>query len=108
MIEEIQTEVRQGNLNPNRAAILMSKLSSLIGNCNEEIREADLEYNRRLLECLETHEKANRAKIVAETSDEYSRKRKAMNTKELTIEMIRSLKYLLKAFGEEQQVSKYQ
>ncbi len=101
MIHAIQVEVRDSDLQPDRAAELLNRLTALLGNCNAEIREADLEYSLRLLAFLETEDKANRARIRAETTPEYSRKREARDTKELCIELARSMKYYLRAKEEE-------
>jgi len=101
MIHEIQVEVRESDLQPDRASELLNRLTALLGNVNDEIREADMAYAVRLLQCLDSEERANRAKIRAETTPEYSRKREARDVKELTLEMIRSLKYYLRAKEEE-------
>ena len=105
MIHDMQREVRDTDLQPDRASELLTRLSALLGNVNDEIREADMEYSCRLLMFLDSEEKANRAKIRAETTPEYSRKREARDVKELTLEMIRSLKYYLRAKEEELRVT---
>ena len=108
MIHEIQVEVRDTDLLPDRAAELLNKLTALLGNINDEIREADHDYACLLLEHLETEAKANRAKIKAETSQFYMRKREARDVKELALEMIRSLKYYLRAKEEELRLASHQ
>ena len=65
-------------------------------------------YAIRLLQCLDAEEKANRAKIMAETTPEYSRKREARDVKELSLEMCRSLKYYLRAKEEELRLASHQ
>lgn len=106
MIRAIQTEVRvTADLQPDRAAELLNRLTALLGNVNDEIREADAEYAVVLLQHLESEEAANRAKIRAETTPAYQRKREARDTKELAIELARSLKYFLKAKAEEMRLS---
>ena len=97
MVKEMQREIRDTDLQPDRAAELLVKLTALLGNCNDEIREADHFYAEVLLGYLDSNEAANRAKIRAETSEQYMRKRKARDTKELVVELVRSLKYLLKS-----------
>jgi hypothetical protein len=106
LIRDIQIEVRDTELQPDHAADLLNKLTALLGNCNEEIREADVEYARVLLTHLESEEAANRAKIRAETTPEYQRKREARDTKELATELIRSLKYYLRSKEEEMRLSR--
>lgn len=101
MIARIQAELRKGALEPDSAREHLIQLTALYGNCLQEIREADAAYARVLLACLESSEKANRAKIRAETSPEYRRKCEARDTKELVIESIRALKYYLRSQEEE-------
>jgi hypothetical protein len=102
MVRLIQVEIRdQPDLQPDRAAELLNKLTALLGNLNEEIRVADSEFATVLLQHLDSEEAANRAKIRAETTPAYQRKREARDTKELAIELIRSLKYYLKSKREE-------
>jgi hypothetical protein len=108
LIRSMQAEIRDTDLQPERAADLLAKLSALLGNLNDEIREADSAYAVVLLDCLSRDEAANRAKIRAEISPEYRRKREARDLKELTIELTRSLKYYLKAKQDEYQIARHQ
>jgi len=107
-VHVIQREVRDTDLLPDRASSLLTQLSALLGNINDEIRAADMDYAVRLLSCLDSEETANRAKIRAETSPEYMRKREARDTKELALEMCRSLKYYLRAKEEELRLASHQ
>ena len=50
---------------------------------------------------LDENKAANRARIVSETTPEFQRRSEARDTKELVIELIRSLKYILRAAEEE-------
>lgn len=107
MIRAIQREIRDtADLQPDRAAELLNRLTALIGNCNDEIREADAIYAAVLLKHLESEEAANRAKIRAETTPEFIRKREARDIKELAVELSRSLKYFLRAKAEEMGLSR--
>lgn len=106
LIRGFQREIRDTDLQPDRAADILTKLTALIGNCNDEIREADADYATVLLSFLQADEAANRAKIRAETTPAYQRKREARDAKELVIELCRSLKYLLKAKADEMQLSR--
>ena len=102
LVREMQVEIRDTpDLSPDRASALLNRLTALLGNCNDEIREADAEYAAVLLEALKTNEVASRAKIWAETTPQYARKREARDTKELVVELVRSLKYFLKSKQEE-------
>ena len=109
LIKSYQREVQQTpDLLPERAAELLMQLTSLLGNCSDEIREADSQYAVTLLHFLDTEKKANRAKIRAEISPEFRRKQEARDTKELVIELTRSLKYYLKAKQDEYAMSRHQ
>lgn len=105
LIAQAQTELRETDVSPERARELLAHLSALMGNCNDEIRKADAAYAAHLLSCLDSDEAANRAKIRAETSPEFQRKREARDAKELVVEMIRSLKYLLRSVEEEMRLA---
>ncbi|MEK7111883.1 MAG: hypothetical protein AAB875_01010 [Patescibacteria group bacterium] len=107
LVQDIQGEIAKGNLMPQRAAELLVNLSALLGNIAEEITQRDYEYNLVLLQFLDNETKANRAKIKAEVSKEYLAKRRAYNTRDLAIELIRSLKYFLRAQEQEMREAKY-
>ena len=100
-IQSYQTEILSGNLLPQRSAEILTEISALLGNINEEITLRDMDYNRKLLECFEKEKSANRAKIVAGTTEEYKSMRDARNAEKTAVELIRSLKYYLKAKEEE-------
>ena len=97
IVADIQKEVGTGDLLPGRASELLNQLSAILGNCNDEIRRTDMEYNKTLLKWFNIETKANRAKISAESTPEYEAKQVARHTRELVMEMIRSLKYYLRA-----------
>lgn len=101
MVEKIRVEAGTENLQPPRGADLLRTLTSLLGNLNARIRETDMTYKKKLLQCYAQEEKANRAKIVAETTQEYLEMREARDLKELAIEITRSLKYFLRCWEEE-------
>ena len=96
-IKVIQQEIGQGDIPPTRAVEMLNQLSALLGNINDQIILCDNSYAKRLLLEYEESEKANRAKIKAEISDEYRDKMVARATKELTVELIRSLKYFIRS-----------
>ena len=75
LVASIQTEMRTTSLEPERVAEMLGKATALIGNCSDAMREADVHYNIVLLRYLDADEAANRARIRAETSPEYLRKR---------------------------------
>lgn len=109
LVRSYQHEILQTpDLLPDRAAELLTKLAALLGNVLDEIREADAQYAAVLLGYLEMETKANRATIRAEISPEYQRKREARDTKELAVELARSLKYFLRAKADELQLARHQ
>lgn len=100
-IKSIQVELRDTDVMPMRAREMLIELTALWGNCNDQVRQRDAAYAAVLLDCYKTEPKANRAKIVAETTPAYAAKREARDTKELAQELIRSLKYYLRSTEEE-------
>ena len=105
MIEEIRVESGTENLQPPRGANLLRTVTSLLGNLNARIRETDMTYKKKLLQCFSQEKKANRSKIIAETTQEYMDMREARDLKELAIEISRSLKYFLRCWEEELKAS---
>ena len=106
MVKAVQQDVAAGGLEPQAAADRLMKLTALLGNINEELRNADAHYAIVLLRYLDADEAANRAKIRAETSPEYQRRREARDIKELAQEMIRALKYYLRSAEEEMRLTR--
>lgn len=107
MVRDIQREVMSpDDLTPERARQMRLTLTALLGNCNDEIRKADVEYAAVLLRCLDECETANRARIKAETTPEYQRKREARDTHELVQELIRSLRDWLRSLEEEMRLTR--
>jgi len=100
-INNYQNEIIKGDLFPERAAEILTEISALLGNINDEMLKRDVEYNKVLLKYLEEEKTANRAKIKADISPEYELMKTARNTEKQVLEMIRSLKYLLRAKTEE-------
>jgi uncharacterized protein YlzI (FlbEa/FlbD family) len=97
----LRNEIQDGNLDPYRVSEMLVELTSLFANANEEVIDASLEYNRKLLVISEDSESVAKAKLKAETTEEWRRKRQAENLKEWCVEMIRSLKYFIKSKIEE-------
>lgn len=95
MVCAFQEEVKNTDLLPERAAEILTKLAALLGNINQEILVREMTYKKKLLECYEKETKANRAKIIAETSPEYEAYKVAINIEKLAVEIMRSLKYYL-------------
>jgi hypothetical protein len=106
MLKAAQAEMRRDDLPPGRARDLLVQLSALYGNCLDEVREADHAYAVVLLRFLDADEAASRAKIRAETSLEYLRKREADNALKLILELIRSIKVMLRSLDEEMRLAR--
>jgi hypothetical protein len=106
LVRDMQVEIRDTELPPARAAELLTKLTALIGNCNDEIRVADAEYANTLLEAMRTEGAAARARVLAETTAQFQRKREARDTKELVQELIGGLKYLLRSLEAEMRLTR--
>ena len=100
-IRAIQKELRDGSITPGITRESLVVLTALMGNVTDELRHADHAYKVVLLKCLEGEEAANRARIRAETSPEYTRMREAKDTLDLVVEMIRSCKVYLRSLDEE-------
>lgn len=105
-IRVMQVQLRDGGVTPQMARESLVMLTALFGNVNEELREADLFYKTVLLAAYQTEETANRAKIRAETSQEYLRAREAKDTRDLVVEMIRSCKVYLRSLDEEMRLAR--
>src|SRR5688572_7840667 len=107
LIREIQTEVRESqDLQPDRAAELLLRLSALYGNVLDELRAADIAYNDVLLEAMQREGAANKAKLRAQASEQYGRWRAAHDTEKLTLELTRTLKAFLRVKQEEMRLAR--
>ena len=106
MVWNMQGEILKGDLLPMRAAELLMRLTALMGNAATEIRERDAIYANVLLALLKASTKASHAKIEAETTDAFKRRQEARDTKELIVELTRSLKYLLRTAEEEMRMAR--
>lgn len=106
MVRELQREALAGNLTPSRVSEMLIELTALYGNVIEEVREAEGEYNQVLLQALSGEEAANRATIRAKTSPQYARLREATDFETLTVELIRSLKAVMKQQAEEMRLAR--
>ena len=91
---------------PSRARELLMTLTSLMGNCQQAVTATEGADTSVLSRCLDEEKKANRARIRAEMTPEYQAKQEARNTFVLVVEMIRSLKIVLKSIEEEIRLSR--
>lgn len=100
-IRKIQVDLRDGALTPDMARESLVMLTALLGNVHDEQRIRDVDYKRVLLAAYEAEKKANRARMVAETSPEYALAREAKDAGTLVQEMIRSCRAYLRSLDEE-------
>jgi hypothetical protein len=105
-IAKIQQSLRDGSVTPSLARESLVQLTALYGNVMDEARDADHAYKLVLLECLQSDEAANRARIRAEVTPEYQRARAAKDTEKLVLELIRSCKKYLSSLDEEMRLSR--
>lgn len=105
-VRKIQANLRDGALTPDMARESLVHLTAMLGNVNDEQRAADIDYKRVLLAAYESEKKANRARMVAETSSEYQRAREAKDCGSLVVEMIRSCRAYLRSLDEEMRLAR--
>jgi hypothetical protein len=97
MVKALQVEVRNGDLTPGRASEILNELAALFGNCKDAIRKADADYASVYAEAFAAEGKANRARIIAETTASYQSKQEARDTLALVEQLIGALKYFLRS-----------
>lgn len=107
LLKKRQFELKDGDLPPSRAAEILVELSSLYGNVLDEVTNREMEFNKVMQENLLEHKAATKARIAAETTDEYRSLLIAKNAEKLCVEMTRSLKYYLKSKEQEYKEAKY-
>jgi hypothetical protein len=105
-IASIHQQQLRGQTTPTEAAQWLATLGALVGNVLVEIREAEADFTAIYAKCLDEEGKANRAKIRAEMTPQWSRLREAKDTLKLVESMSASLKYLLKAHESEARLAR--
>lgn len=107
MVRKLQIEIREtADMPPHRASEILVELTALYANVIDEVRESEFAYNAVLLSHLDGEEAANRAKIRAQNTDAYRRMRLAKDTDKTVVELIRSLKTVVRARQEEMRLSR--
>jgi hypothetical protein len=102
LIREMQTEVRDSDLTPDRAAELVTKLAALYGNVLDEVRRTELAFNAVVRAYLSEDGVAlNKAEMLAKGAPEYEEWRIARDTETLTKQLLSSLKAMLRAKADE-------
>lgn len=105
-VKTIQTELRSGDVVPARARELLMTLTSLLGNCQVELSRTDAAYTVVLARELAVDQKATHAKIRAELSPEYHARQEARDVHTLVVELMRSLKTILRSIEVEMGLSR--
>ena len=106
LVNFYKREVLSGNVTPRRASEIEQQLTALLGNILDEQRIADSLYNEVLAKCMREETKANRARIIAETSQEFLRKRAVKDTHVLATQLIVSMRSMIRMATEEMRLSR--
>jgi len=94
MVQTIQHEMLGGDLTPEGTFRLLSMATSLLANCLEEIRDAEMAFNRVKATCYKREKSGKAADIEAQTTPEYWRLREAQDNHKVLEEDVRSLRKL--------------
>ena len=105
LVESYQTRVFKGNLPGQEAAEILLELSALLGNINHEIRERQQKYIQAYRELLNMESTVARARIISMATPEWLSLQEAKDEKEVTLELIRSLKFYLRNLKDELEIS---
>lgn len=108
LIDEYAKEVYNSNYTPERALKILGELASLEGNVIDFLNKCELAYNERLQKCYEVAEKANRAKLIANTSSEYKLYLGAKALYKLMSGLQSSLKHFVRAKEAERRDARFQ
>lgn len=100
-VKLIQDVMRNNDLTPATARESLVQLTGLVGNIHDEQRTAERDYKLVLLGCLNAEKRANRARIVAETTPAYDRAKTAKDLAELVTQMIITCRSYLRSLDEE-------
>lgn len=97
----IERAMLQGGLQPAQVREFLSVATALLGWCGRECVEADLAYNSHLAVCRMDAKTTAEAKITAEHSPQYRRKRIAEVEQANCEEIMRTLKAIMKSLDSE-------
>jgi hypothetical protein len=100
-IRIIERAMLQGGLHPAQAREFLSVATALLGSCNREVTEADLAFNDVLASHKAKEKSAASARIVAEATIEYRRKRYAEDEQANCEEIIKTLKVVVRSLDSE-------
>lgn len=110
MIDEYRARLLKAkDMTGDEASLVLTELSALTGNVNEEIVAREMDFNRMLNDLLNTPDMtAAKAKIRAQASEEYEALLRAKGYLVLLTEMMRALKYRLRSLELEFQAARNQ
>ena len=105
-MKKIQGELRDGALTQDLTRESLMMLTALLGNVTDELRDADIAYKLVLRTAFETEGKANRARLIAETSREYRRMREAKDTEKSVEQMIVTCRAYMRSLDSEMRLTR--
>ncbi len=100
----IERAMLVGNLYPAQVREFLSIATALLGSCGRELVEADLSFNAFLAGCRRNCKTAAQARMEAEDSPQYRRKREAEAEQANCEETVRTLKAMLRSLDSEMKV----
>ena len=107
IINEYRNKIKDStNLTPELAANYLVEITSYMGNVNERLLDAQMAYNDKLQDTLDEIKSVAKAQIKAQCSQEYRNLQEVKGYQSLMTEIIRGLKYYLRALGDEYGFSK--
>jgi hypothetical protein len=101
LVRDIQVEVRDTDLTPDRAAELVTKLAALFGSVLDEVRRTELAYCAAVRDYALDGTPIARAETLAKGTPAFEAWRLAKDTEKLTTQLLSSLKAMLRAKAEE-------
>lgn len=103
-IRVIERAMLVGSLHPAQVREFLSVTTALLGSCGREVTEADLAFKSFLAGCRRSLPSAAAARIEAEDSPQYRRKREAEAEFAQCDELVKSLKVMLRSLDSEMKV----
>ena len=105
-VAAIQRRVLTEAVTPKLASEMESQLSALLGYILHAVTDAQIAFNETLMECYAREAKANRARILAETTPQFRALREAKDAHAMAVEMIRSLRQMQRMYSEEMRLQR--
>lgn len=100
-ISELNRDIARGSLDGHTAAELLNKAVALFGTVNDKLVQRQMDYNNKLSEMLDAEKSAKKGEVKAQTTEEYQSLLEVKMARETLVEMIRGLKYTLRALEDE-------